>query len=137
MTTYVDSSVFLRMALREPGPSVDRDSRGDVLTSALTEVECLRTIDRLLVGNALSTEEAEECRATILGLLDGSNVVELSRGVLRRAAESLPVPLGTADALHLSTALMWRDNNHPLSFATHDTSLALAARAEGFQVLGL
>jgi hypothetical protein len=47
------------------------------------------------------------------------------------------MPLGTLDAVHLATALIWRDRMGPLAtMATHDTALGSAARAFGFEVLG-
>jgi hypothetical protein len=58
--------------------------------------------------------------------------------VLNRATEPLPMPLGALDALHLATALVWRDRMGPLpTMATHHTALGLAARAFGFEVLGV
>jgi hypothetical protein len=51
--------------------------------------------------------------------------------------EPFPVPLGTLDALHLATALVWRDRmNRSLIMVTHDSGLGLAARAFGIEVLG-
>jgi hypothetical protein len=45
--------------------------------------------------------------------------------------------LGTLDALHLATALVWRERiRQTLVMATHDSSLALAARSFGLDVLG-
>ena len=61
-----------------------------------------------------------------------------SRSILRRAAEPLPVPQRSLDAIHLATALSWRDRHAPdLVFATHDKLQARAARALGFDVLGV
>jgi hypothetical protein len=49
----------------------------------------------------------------------------------------MPTVLGTLDAIHLATALLWRENTgSDLVMATHDGSLALAARAAGFRVIG-
>jgi hypothetical protein len=49
----------------------------------------------------------------------------------------MPIPLGTLDALHLSTALLWSEmRNENLVMATHDRALAMAARASGLQVIG-
>jgi hypothetical protein len=63
--------------------------------------------------------------------------VLLRQPVLARAAEPLPVALGTLDALHLATALTWRDRmQQPLVIVTHDSALALAARSFGFEVMG-
>jgi hypothetical protein len=48
------------------------------------------------------------------------------------------MPLGTLDAVHLATALIWRDRMGSISIvATHDTALGLAARAFRFEVRGI
>jgi prevent-host-death family protein len=45
---------------------------------------------------------------------------------------------GTLDAIHLATALLWRERSDAdLLMATHDATLGLAARAVGFRVIGL
>jgi len=49
----------------------------------------------------------------------------------------MPTELGTLDAIHLASALFWRDAmGLNLSMATHDAVSGLAARAHGFTVLG-
>jgi hypothetical protein len=58
--------------------------------------------------------------------------------VLSRAGEPLPTPLGTLDAIHLASALTWRERMGALPMmATHDAALGLAARAFGFEVRGI
>lgn len=53
------------------------------------------------------------------------------------AVEKCPSGSGTPDAIHLSTAELWREITGKEPFmATHDQALALAARASGFRVLG-
>jgi hypothetical protein len=48
------------------------------------------------------------------------------------------VRLGTLDALHLATALLWREKEgKDLVMAAHDTALGLAARASGLRVFGI
>lgn len=50
----------------------------------------------------------------------------------------MAAPLGTLDAIHLATGEMWREaRGTELVMATHDTALALAARATGFRVVGV
>ena len=62
----------------------------------------------------------------------------LDRTILRRASDPFPVPMGTLDAIHLATALLWQEaNDEPLTLATHDAALGLAARAHGMPVIGL
>jgi hypothetical protein len=49
----------------------------------------------------------------------------------------MPMPIGTLGAVHLATALIWRDRMGPLpELATHDGTLGAAARAFGFEVRG-
>jgi hypothetical protein len=64
--------------------------------------------------------------------------VEIESSVLDRAAQPMPTELGTLDAIHLASALMWRDAfGTELTMATHDKALALAAQAHGLKVLGI
>lgn len=137
MIAYVDSSVLLRIVLRQPGALGEwrRVERG--VASALVEVECLRTLDRFRVAAGLSDRELARRREAVYRVLDTLEIVELSRPVLSRAAQPLPTALGTLDALHLATALLWRESRgEELVFATHDAALGLAARASGLPVVG-
>ncbi len=77
-------------------------------------------------------------RATILRPIASLELVELDEVVLERAAQPMPTELGTLDALHLATAVLWRDmSSADLVMATHDAALGLAARAHGFAVVGI
>jgi predicted nucleic acid-binding protein len=105
--------------------------------SALVEVECLRALDRLRIRDGLSPEDLATRRETVYCLTAEMEVVEPTWPVLRRAGQPFPTPLGTLDAVHLATALLWRDSRgEDLAFATHDRGLALAARASGLIVIG-
>jgi len=70
--------------------------------------------------------------------LEAIDLVLLRPAVLSRASEPMPTPLGTLDAVHLATALIWRDRegSSPI-VATHDSALGLAARTFGFEVRGI
>jgi predicted nucleic acid-binding protein len=134
---YLDTSALLRLVLAEPGalPELVRADR--LVSSELIAVESLRTIDRLRLQGSFSTERAAARRATLEEWLEAVDLVLLRRPVLARASEPFPTPLGTLDALHLSTALVWRDRmQQELVMATHDRDLALAARSYGLAVLG-
>ena len=137
MIAYLDASVALRLVLGEPDPVAEWPQVDAAVASALTEVECLRTLDRLMRLGSLSAEELAERRTAVYRLLEAVEVVDVARSILRRAAEPFPTPLGTLDAVHLSTALAWRDAcNASLAVATHDRSLATAARSVGLEVIG-
>jgi predicted nucleic acid-binding protein len=134
---YLDASVVLRLVLGEPHRLAEWDQVDTAVASALTEVECLRTLDRLGRMGRLSADELAERRGAVYRLLEAVEVVDVSRSVLRRASEPFPTPLGTLAAIHLSTALLWRDGTGArLTMATHDRALATAARAAGFSVAG-
>lgn len=138
MIAYVDSSVVLRIVLGQPGRLTEWKSIVTGVASGLVEVECLRTLDRLRVAGNLSSDDVAVRREAVFRVLEGLELVELTRAVLRRAAQPMPAPLGTLDAIHLATAEMWREaKGKELLVATHDQALALAARASGFRVAGV
>ncbi len=108
------------------------------VTSVITEVECLRTIDRLRLERLFDEAELAERRAALSTLLRSAEIVELSSPILHRASQPLPVTVSTLDALHLATALQWRDFfSIDLVMATHDARLGLASRAMGLEVVGV
>jgi predicted nucleic acid-binding protein len=137
VSTYLDASALLRLVLGEPG-ALKPARLEPAITSALTEVECLRTLDRLHAKRRIGADDLAARRAAVFDLLEAVEVVDLAAPILRRAAEPFPTPLGALDALHLATALLWRER-HPRGrafFATHDEELARAARACGLDVVG-
>jgi predicted nucleic acid-binding protein len=138
VTAYVDTSALLRVVLREPGAVEDLRNYDRLVSSELLAVESARTIDRLRLQGSLTTEEAGAGLRTINEWLEAIDLVLLRTTVLSRAAEPMPMPLGTLDALHLATALIWRDRMGPLpTIVTHDAALGLAAQAFGFEVHGI
>ncbi len=137
MIAYVDSSALLRLILREPDSLEDLRSYETLVASELLAVECPRTIDRLRLQGSLSMEEAVFRMAAVSNWLEAVDLVLLQRPILARASEPFPTPLGTLDALHLATALVWRDRmGQDLVMATHDGGLAIATRAFGIEVIG-
>jgi predicted nucleic acid-binding protein len=130
--------VLLRLVLREAGALDDLRAYDTLVSSELIAVEGARTIDRLRLQGWLTTEEAAVRRRTLSGWLEAIDLVLLRAPVLARAGDPLPTPLGTLDAVHLATALVWRDRVGPLAVvATHDAALGLAARTFGFDVRGV
>ena len=137
MIAYLDTSALLRLVLRERGGVEHLRSCEALVSSELLAVESLRTIDRLRLRGALSMDEATSRRAQVTDWLEAVDLVLLQPPILARASDPFPMPLGTLDALHLATALVWRDRTRqPLVMATHDDGLALASRAFGIEVLG-
>jgi predicted nucleic acid-binding protein len=137
MIAYVDASVLLRVALAQPNilPEWSKIQQG--VASALVMTESLRTLDRLRLRANLSDAEIAERRGIILALVGSLELVEVDSVVLERAAQPMPTELGTLDAIHLATALLWKEmTKATLVMATHDAALALGAQAHGLRVVG-
>ncbi|MGD0199531.1 MAG: type II toxin-antitoxin system VapC family toxin [Bryobacteraceae bacterium] len=138
MKAYLDSSAVLGWLLQQPG-SVSDWSRWEAgVSSELLLVEVARTLDRMQVLGELSDADIAEKHEALRKLLAKCTLVELRRKVLARAAGSFHTAVGTLDAVHLATALLWvEERDEPLVFLTHDKRLSLAARAHGLEVEGV
>ena len=136
MTTYVDSSVLLRLVLGEPDHLRAWDAI-EPISSALLRVECLRAVQRYRQMGAIDDQTVAERRQAILDAVKRFRLVDVSPAVLMRAADPFPVHVATLDAIHLATALEVRAELEDIDFATHDRKLADAARSLDFDVLGV
>ena len=138
MIAYIDSSVLVRQVLGEPErlalwPNITRG-----ISSELLRVECLRAIDRWRLRDAIPVELLSRARETALQLILAIEQLPLTHSIMERAAQPMPTRLGTLDALHLATALHWRQSTElPIVLATHDIELGYAAHAHGMQVIGV
>ncbi len=138
MIAYLDASVLLRIILGQKNSLKEWNDIEQGVGSALLEVECLRTLDRLRVIEGLGDDAITAQREAAYRLIEAVKLVELTHPVLARAAQPLPTVLGTLDAIHLATALLWREQlDQNLVMATHDLALSTAARASGFRVIGV
>ena len=133
----MDSSVILRLVLGQPDALAEWPEVNRAVASELILVESLRTVDRLGHIESISVETWVKLRAAIYGITDTLELVGLSRPVLARAGQPFPTPLGTLDALHLATALLWSETlDTDLVMLTHDRALAVASRASGLATAG-
>jgi predicted nucleic acid-binding protein len=86
----------------------------------------------------LADAEVAKRRATVLAVIASLEVVDIGEAVLDRAAQPMPTEVGTLDAIHLATALLWKEMRRvDLVMATHDEALALGAQAHGLPVVGV
>ena len=132
---YVDASVVLRKLLNQPGAIERWSDWALAVSSELMQVEALRTLDRLRVAGRLSEQEVVDALRQLREYTAGFEVVPLTREVLRRAGAPLSTPLGTLDAIHLATALLWTEHYaQELLLVTHDGQLGTAALACGMDV---
>jgi predicted nucleic acid-binding protein len=111
---YIDTSALLRIVVREPAELDELLTYERLVSSELIAVESARTIDRLRLQGALTLEEAAQRTAAVTEWLEAIDLVLLRPPVLTRASEPMPMPIGTLGAIHLATALIWRDRMGPL-----------------------
>lgn len=108
-----------------------------LISSRLIMTECFRTLHRLLADKSITEStfivKGREFRKAFLEI----NLVEVSGPILERAMQAFPTHVKTLDAIHLSSALLWREiQNEELIFLTHDEKLGRAAELLGFETLG-
>ena len=137
MIAYVDASVLLRVVFGQQNTLPEWRQIDLGVSSALVTTESLRTLDRVRLRVGLSDIEIARRRSTILALIDSLELIEIDSMVLDRAAQPMPTELGTLDAIHLASALLWKEaTGLDAVMATHDRALGLAAQAHGLKVVG-
>ncbi len=138
MIVYLDTSVVLRMLFAEPEPLQEWGKWQRAYSSELLGVEARRMIDRLRLESVLDDEGVAEAHEALGWMEQGMGSIRLTRPVLQRASLPLATVVKTLDAIHLASALIFQERrSRNLIFATHDRQQAVAARALGFEVLGI
>lgn len=135
---YLDASVALRFILGEADQIEHLKKATALVSSEIIRVECLRTIDRMKKRLSLSDTVIAEKNEAVFKFLKEIDFVLLSSRVLQEASQSFPTVVGTVDAIHLASALLWqKSEGNSLVMMTHDVELGRAARSMGMQVLGV
>ena len=138
MTIYLDSSAVIRALIGEGDPLQEWGRWDRAYSSELMAVEVRRTIDRLRLERALDDEELADAHHALLTTVRAISLIEITPEVLRRASQPMPTVVKTLDAIHLASALLFAERtNTDVLFGTHDRSQAIAARALGFEVVGV
>ncbi len=139
MIAYAESSAVVAWLLGERrGEEVRRALAHSerVVSSTLTQVECARTLARGVASGRVG--RGDELAA--LRLLDEAVarwvVLEMSGRVLTRARGTFPVePVRTLDALHLATAMVFREALPDLVVVSMDDRIRANAEALGLPVI--
>jgi predicted nucleic acid-binding protein len=138
VTTYIDSSVLVRIVAGQERPLEGWESIVSPLASALIEVETPRAIDRLRRDGELTEPASVHAWSRGREALRAFRLMEIDPAVRFRAGGPFALPVRSLDAVHLASALLWREA-HPdeeLIMATHDERLARTAQAHGLSVIG-
>lgn len=137
MIAYLDTSVLLRVLLRQKGALRSWNRWEEVWSSEILKVEARRVIDRLRLESAFDDESTARVHEDLIRLEASIGFIRLEPAVLRRASQPMPTVVKTLDAVHLASALLFREQRgEPLTFLSHDGQQVLAARAFGFACHG-
>lgn len=135
-TVYLDASSALRWILETPG-IVSGFGKWDLAASSiLFEVECYRTIERLLDEKKLTPQQYAEAVAQVQDLWDSMEHIPLSADVINLAKQRFVAPIKTLDAIHAASAQLWsRALNDEVMLLSHDKKLNLIAKSLGLKTL--
>jgi hypothetical protein len=126
---YIDSSVALARSLLEPRSAPEELWKERLISSRLLEYEIWNRVH----AYGLTDPVGNEAQALLLRV----GMVEMTRSVLARALEPLPIPLRTLDSLHLATLYFLRERGEAVELASYDTRLVAAAHALGMPLAAL
>ncbi|MEW6282512.1 MAG: type II toxin-antitoxin system VapC family toxin [Candidatus Eremiobacterota bacterium] len=136
---YVESSAVLAWLLEEPAGNAVADylSRtADLVTSALTWVECDRALHRCASLGQREGRRLAEDRRRMNAAAGHWAELPVSAECLLGARQAFPVePVRSLDALHLASALLARDLLPDLRVLSLDDRIRVNALQMGFQVL--
>jgi len=135
---YLDTSTVLRVLLAQPGRLAIWGDWSEAFASEILGVEVRRVLDRLRLKAALDDEDTATLQGELARVESALGTVSLTRTVLHPASLPMATPVKTLDAIHLASAMLLREHrgDRPL-FATHDARQAIAARALGFECVGV
>ena len=119
----IDSSVALARLLLEPRSPPEQLWTERLVSSQLLEYEVWNRLHAYNLAGSVGTEAQ--------ALLMRVGLVEMTRSVLAKALEPLPIPLRTLDALHLTTMDFLRGRSDRVELASYDSRLIAAAGALG------
>ena len=137
MIAYLDSSAVLRFLLKDPEAIPDFFSWKQAFSSELLRLECRRTFHRLRLANQIDDDQFAALSRLYADFQNAITIVRIDEIVLERAGDPFSVSIGSLDAIHLATALLWRPEaaSEKVVF-THDQALRTAAVSFGLPVLG-
>ena len=140
MIAYVDSSVLLRLVLRNLPLNRELAQIEIAISSKLIRVECHRALDRLWLAGELDDGQLQTARREIEKLLEVMQLQDVDDDVIELASHPASTELAPLDALHLATANLYGAGKAATDrltvFATHEPALANAARELHFQIIG-
>ena len=137
MTVYLDSSVVLRFILSGDQRLTMITPADQVGSSDLLFIECHRVLQRERLENHIDDKQYTASVIQLEAIRDRLYIIELGPAVKRRAAGPFPTIIGTLDAIHLASAILWKETepNSEFFLLSSDKQLSLCARSMGITLI--
>ena len=134
MVAYVDSSTVLRYVLNGEIQIQHALALPSVVSSELLNIECQRALHRCRLTGELDDDSLVEAYSKLAEVMLGITLLELTKPIKARAAETFPLPVKTLDALHLATLLIYKKALpvEELLLFSHDKGMNQCGLALGF-----
>ena len=133
MNVYLDSSFVIRQLLGVRPECPFWGKWDKAYASTLMRAECFRAANLLRLSGKIDDAQRARLGAWIEKVVSSVTQVPVTDAILRRAAETFPVAVGTLQGIHLSTLLeLQAARGINCSIATDDMQLLQAATARGF-----
>ena len=133
MNVYLDSSFVIRQLLGVRPKCPFWGTWEKAYASTMMRTECFRAANLLRLNGKIDDDQRARLGAWIEKVVSSVTQVPVTDAILRRAAETFPVAVGTLQGLHLATLLELQTvHGITCSLATDDKQLLQAAMALGF-----
>ncbi len=133
MNVYLDSSFVIRQLLGVRPECPFWGKWDKAYASTLMRTECYRAANLLRLSGKIDDAQRARLGAWIEKVVSSVVQVPVTDAILRRAAETFPIAVGTLQGIHLATLLeLQATRGISCSIATDDTQLLQAATALGF-----
>jgi predicted nucleic acid-binding protein len=130
MIAYLDTSAVLRWLVFQDETLAG--ITGTLTSSELLLIEGSRVLHRMRLARELDDERLAAARTRFLRFGETITIIPLETAVKRRAAAAFPTGIGTLDAIHLASALLWAEHaNETVAIFSYDRQMNTCALALG------
>ena len=135
MVYYIDSSALLRWLFKSEGYFSSFNQWSKSISSVLLEIEIYRTLQRLRLEGLLNDENLASSISQVENIFMSIQIIAIDEQIINLAKKPFSTVIKSLDAIHLSTAQLWRaEYQDDITILSHDVKFKLAAQSLGFQI---
>ena len=136
MICYIDASVLLRYLFGQGRNILKAAKFSAAGSSELIIIECRRVLYRYRLEGHLSDRLMSETYQALDEIINGFHLIEITTSIKLRASEPFPTIIGSPDAIHLASALLWQaEADEKIVLMSYDRQMVLCAHAMGIHTI--